>query len=580
MRKILLFVALLLLVSLPAQAQDGYRLRVPTAEEYVAALPNVRLLSDDFRSNYASYLVKAEEAEFLYRYADDVDSMTLQNAFEKLKVGTSYYWRDHIYLPVIDYNFWVAWLVQAWLDEHPTDLDQVSSLSFLDYLITIERRDFTDDGRHEWLLRVIKEPESVQYDNYLVVNRSPTGYRVVNIPIPWREAGYSTRVPYGRPITETVFDDINADGRPEWILTSKFAVDINSIIYNWVITYVLEWRGGQITRLAMIDDYARLPDIVNVDDDLALEIVYDRVNSDNWGCGYIVVYDWDGEAYRESSPRLNEDTCHARHAEEAMWTGDYQTAAILYEQLIIERKPAYEAYLECEAPHLDRQCGTYGSVLFEYFVLRRIVAYAMLGDRQRVDALLAELQTPPFDSTAASSIFAQHVTDAESICQAAYDYYASQNKYALEDLYYQYDVLLGVVREDRGFDPLDSVIFDPARIGCDISLLFATPTPNSTVTPLPTTTSDTRPRTEILIDSENVVSAFKEGDYPTVLTIAQRAVPRDDMDMQRWGYWRALALEALNRPDEALAEYVAIYEAAPESAWGMLAALHIEKVNP
>ncbi|MBZ0310371.1 MAG: hypothetical protein K8I82_30195 [Anaerolineae bacterium] len=42
-------------------------------------------------------------------------------------------------------------------------------------------------------------------------------------------------------------------------------------------------------------------------------------------------------------------------------------------------------------------------------------------------------------------------------------------------------------------------------------------------------------------------------------------------------YWKALILQAANRPDEALAEYVTIYEAAPESAWGMLAALHIEK---
>lgn len=44
-------------------------------------------------------------------------------------------------------------------------------------------------------------------------------------------------------------------------------------------------------------------------------------------------------------------------------------------------------------------------------------------------------------------------------------------------------------------------------------------------------------------------------------------------------YYRALALEALNRPDEALAEYIAIYETAPDSAWGMLAALHLEKVE-
>jgi tetratricopeptide (TPR) repeat protein len=44
-------------------------------------------------------------------------------------------------------------------------------------------------------------------------------------------------------------------------------------------------------------------------------------------------------------------------------------------------------------------------------------------------------------------------------------------------------------------------------------------------------------------------------------------------------YRRALALETLGRRDEALAAYVAIYEDAPESAWGMLAALHFETAN-
>jgi hypothetical protein len=35
----------------------------------------------------------------------------------------------------------------------------------------------------------------------------------------------------------------------------------------------------------------------------------------------------------------------------------------------------------------------------------------------------------------------------------------------------------------------------------------------------------------------------------------------------------------MRRTDEALAEYVTIYDAAPESAWGMLAALHFEMTD-
>jgi hypothetical protein len=53
----------------------------------------------------------------------------------------------------------------------------------------------------------------------------------------------------------------------------------------------------------------------------------------------------------------------------------------------------------------------------------------------------------------------------------------------------------------------------------------------------------------------------------------------DDDFLLTLRYWRGLRLKALDRPDEALAEYVGIYEDAPESAWGMLAALHFEAAD-
>ena len=45
------------------------------------------------------------------------------------------------------------------------------------------------------------------------------------------------------------------------------------------------------------------------------------------------------------------------------------------------------------------------------------------------------------------------------------------------------------------------------------------------------------------------------------------------------GYWKAELLREADRPDEALAEYITIYESAPESAWGMLAGLHLDIVE-
>jgi hypothetical protein len=58
--------------------------------------------------------------------------------------------------------------------------------------------------------------------------------------------------------------------------------------------------------------------------------------------------------------------------------------------------------------------------------------------------------------------------------------------------------------------------------------------------------------------------------------LAQPPEFADDDFLLTVHYWRGLRLEALGRRDEALAEYIGIYEDAPESTWGALAALHFE----
>ncbi|HEX2908456.1 MAG TPA: tetratricopeptide repeat protein [Phototrophicaceae bacterium] len=97
-----------------------------------------------------------------------------------------------------------------------------------------------------------------------------------------------------------------------------------------------------------------------------------------------------------------------------------------------------------------------------------------------------------------------------------------------------------------------------------------TPTPNFTLTP--------EPPAEPYF---SVWDAFGEKDYAYVVehtTSIRSADLTAEWALATLGdyYYRALALEALNRPDEALAEYVAIAEAAPDSAWAKLAALHFE----
>ena len=72
-------------------------------------------------------------------------------------------------------------------------------------------------------------------------------------------------------------------------------------------------------------------------------------------------------------------------------------------------------------------------------------------------------------------------------------------------------------------------------------------------------------------------------DYELLLEIRDEVLiditDSSDETLLVWRYVSALTYEQLNRPDEALAEYITIYESAPESAWGMLARLHLEIVD-
>jgi hypothetical protein len=71
---------------------------------------------------------------------------------------------------------------------------------------------------------------------------------------------------------------------------------------------------------------------------------------------------------------------------------------------------------------------------------------------------------------------------------------------------------------------------------------------------------------------------FANRNFHLALEMLDGGLESDTSDQQletAFRYYRALVLETLNRPDEALLEYAAIYEANPESAWGILAHLHV-----
>jgi hypothetical protein len=108
------------------------------------------------------------------------------------------------------------------------------------------------------------------------------------------------------------------------------------------------------------------------------------------------------------------------------------------------------------------------------------------------------------------------------------------------------------------------------------------------MTPPPTATPDAILLAEQLAQDDLRWTAFdlahivRRGDMHDVLSHSETVLdsplvaPASDIALLTRHYL-ALALEALDRSDEALAEYIAIIDTAPDSAWGMLAALHVDK---
>lgn len=75
-----------------------------------------------------------------------------------------------------------------------------------------------------------------------------------------------------------------------------------------------------------------------------------------------------------------------------------------------------------------------------------------------------------------------------------------------------------------------------------------------------------------------LTALFTDHDFAAAIDLADQLRALDSTYRpEQIAYLRALALEMSGRTDDALAEYVTLYEADPYSAWGLLAALHFTR---
>ncbi len=565
--------------SLSAQADVTYRLRVPDAESLLStfseAIENYFMYTSNKR-NFA----EAVETEFLDRFGQHADFDLLMMAYDHLKVNIICY-NGAYCIPPISLNDWNTRLVQQWFDENQEviDLDTRDTLSFADYQIEIEPHDFSGDGNHEWLLRVQKGVDEIEYSNYLVADEREGQYIILTVPLPWYADSHASNFASIHATTgELRFTDITGDGAVEWVFETHSGSHGPGYLYSYRNIYVLSWLENRIQVIfeKQMSSYLGEPQFERLDGDSYVSILVGDKSSDSWGCGQrvITVYGWNGRLYEPVDEIIKPFNCTARYAEEAMWDWDFATAIELYDSYIAEYRADYE---DCWSTP-DR-C-TFTNVRFEYFRARRILAHALLDHTAEVPSLLNDLPDEAHLSQFEQAILAANTDDPQTLCQAAYDYFVDYRigRDFDED---RAGFTPGVIVENASIEEDLYFTIDPLRAGCDIRWFSGEPTPTPTPTATPwqpqiTATPEPVRKYQYLDD------ALEAEDYPEALVMLDRAIAQslDNPDyLYHYRYQLAFVLKKLNRPDEALAEYVAIYEAAPDSAWGMLAALHLEVVE-
>jgi tetratricopeptide (TPR) repeat protein len=537
-----------------AQEADGYQLRTPSAEEYLAALPEV--LRTDIYPFEVNELFRGLKASIIdewlarYRGATVPPEQMIETLYAMLDFPRS---RDEA-------NVWGEVVVEALIATGAITLDDQEPTISTFGPITVEAtpRDFNADGQPEWVIR-LQQGES-PYSDYLqtlIVQRTPDSLRFIDTTLPTLFAGYGSQA-----LSEALFADMTGDEIPEWVVMSigtgsGYAYG-ELIIFQWrddSLVVISPPSGYQNEKTAMtfkggagggIMDGFEI-EYVDVDESGTAEVLIRHLYHDNWGCDSTetAIFEWveSSLAFQFADrERVFQDMagCAVRLAEDAMWAHDYEAAVFHYERA--------SALYEQEKPDLQGHLKAYAAI-------RLGLAYALIGEMDLASSQLDKLQA--IDTTdmwwpVPEMIHALKDLDLEtegaiSLCAVLWNEVASA-PHAGGYWGFTYDMPPLLIELGYGVDA--------SRVGCDLEsvsperfLMFPTPTVDASyfcceddsiyMTPTP----------------DPAVLQFQRGEAL---------------------YAEAQAAESAGDDERALASYVEIVTAAPETPWAKLAALHLE----
>lgn len=464
------FMVILMLAGGRLAAQDAtpeveYRLRAPTVEEYLRAIPEIaHTWREEIPSAYAKItsnpIVEIMLLELQQTYTEPEIFAQTFDVLSPVYTAVAYSRRDSN--PINNPPDWGVAMLRAWLRDNPTDLSQVETRDIPGYgWITATPIDLNNDGIDEFGLQVRFD----SYQGYIVLQRDPSqpeGYRFVETPLYWLDlsAPYPTGIPTDFEVVH--FGDLTGDDMPEWLVFAYRNRGCGTL-------YVLTWQDDRLVILLPEDAGFCSPgdfSIENVDDDPEPEIVYHQQEGDNWRCKWTITYraDWDGTRFvRLTEPTRLPDTlgCGLREAEPLMW-----------ENRVFEAIPLYEAGLAAgwDTPTDDNPA--YFAELERYARTRLALAYALAAQMTQSREILAELGSETSTSEAIDSMITAMLgaDSALDMCVAAYNVWV---EYALSTFSYRaLPITIEVGRQDYISGMMEDFPPEAKKAGCNAPQLI------------------------------------------------------------------------------------------------------------
>jgi tetratricopeptide (TPR) repeat protein len=444
-----------------------YQLYEPNSEEFLVAIPPIvqqmeRLDTDEYQPDSRA-LQQVVNDEFWARYADDLDTVSLDVLYEAEPYVRAYY-KTPDYLPG-----WHEQALYTWLRDRQPDLTVRDTWEFQGYELHVESVDFNGDGIDELAAQLDfhawdeddEYPTIVFYFLMRQDTTQPEGYIIFDNTVIWDD--------YNNNVESVDAIDITGDGLPEWLISTAGC----SGGVCGATLHMFSWHGNALTPFSVGEQpqvypmWPRVPpgtwSFENMDDDAALEIVQRQTFDLNCEFSTMRIFNWDEERKSfiggETTYEYPETAwCTMRFAHEAMRDLDFASAVEHYEHM-----------LSSDAEE-DREA-------WQYAHIRLSAAYALNGQTDQAVALLAELaEEQPTSSLMKEMIVAANASfsrghNALNLCAALYDTLGNYNIWSASS---DTDIWrFGQINDLQQAAAYGGGDFSPANTGCNITGLWS-----------------------------------------------------------------------------------------------------------